>query len=228
MTKQSPNSLELRRQLRQLLLDGLRHPLHHRHHRGRRGGGIAAARREAKGTPCNATDDNLTVRLGPPVLPDYCTAPGRVLVISLHYCSLHGWTARMQGDNSELSAAAAHSSYQATPHRTPSPTYSSETPPYTPTPLELPGFELPRTMAARRGALPFYNNGVSSSMAAQVGCPHLRHRRSSISLASPSWLCPPTPTSTQPRASLLSFRRGGDLGAVGVGDKGAEVGDPAT
>ena len=74
----------------------------------------------------------------------------------------------MQGNNGELLEAAAHSSDQATPHRTPSPTYSSETPPYTPTPLELPGFELPRTMAARRGALPFYNNGVSSSMAAQV------------------------------------------------------------
>ena len=62
MPQHSPNSLELRRQLRQLLLDGLRHPLHHRRHRGRRGGGIAAARRDAKGTPCNATADNLTVR----------------------------------------------------------------------------------------------------------------------------------------------------------------------
>ena len=62
MTKQSPNSLELRRQLRQLLLDGLRHPLHHRRHRGRRGGGVAAARRAAKGTPYNATADNLAVR----------------------------------------------------------------------------------------------------------------------------------------------------------------------
>ncbi|KAG2651278.1 hypothetical protein PVAP13_1NG276719 [Panicum virgatum] len=168
MPQHSPNSLELRRQLRQLLLDGLCHPLHHRRHRGRRGGGVAAARRDAKGTPCNATADNLAVRLGPPVLPDKCTAPCRVLVTSLHYCSLHGWAARMQGNNGELSAAAAHASDQGTSCRTQSPTYSSETPPYTPTPLEPPGFELPRTMAARRGALPFYNNGVSSSMAAQV------------------------------------------------------------
>jgi len=62
MPKHSPNSLELRRQLRQLLLDGLRRPLHHRRHRGCRGGGVATARRAAKGTPYNATADNLAVR----------------------------------------------------------------------------------------------------------------------------------------------------------------------
>jgi len=42
------------------------------------------------------------------------------------------------------------------------------TPQYTPTPLEPPGFELPRTRAARRGALPFYDEGESSYVADEV------------------------------------------------------------
>ena len=51
-------------------------------------------------------------------------------------------------------------------------------PPYTPTPateprgcttsLELPGYELPRTMATHQGALLFYNDGASSNTVAQV------------------------------------------------------------
>ena len=54
------------------------------------------------------------------------------------------------------------------PVRSASPTYSPATPQYTPTPLEPPGFELPRTRAARRGALPFYDEGESSYVADQV------------------------------------------------------------
>ena len=55
-----------------------------------------------------------------------------------------------------------------TPVRSASPTYSPATPQYTPTPLEPPGFELPRTRDARRGALPFYDEGESSYVADEV------------------------------------------------------------
>jgi hypothetical protein len=54
------------------------------------------------------------------------------------------------------------------PVRSASPTYSPATPQYTPTPLEPPGFELLRTRAARRGALPFYDEGESSYVADKV------------------------------------------------------------
>jgi len=55
-----------------------------------------------------------------------------------------------------------------TPVRSASPTHSPATPQYTPTPLEPPGFELPRTRAARRGALPFYDEGESSYVADEI------------------------------------------------------------
>ena len=86
--KRSPKMLQLRRLLRQQILEAFLAPLSRHRRHGRRGGDTAAAAR--RDAPCNATADNLTVRLGPSVTPDHCTVPGRVLVNSLHYCSFHG------------------------------------------------------------------------------------------------------------------------------------------
>ncbi|CAO2210611.1 unnamed protein product [Urochloa humidicola] len=61
----------------------------------------------------------------------------------------------------------------------PSPEYSPETPPHSPTPLHTPtpdiesplDFPIRRTRAARRGALPFYNNAGEGSSSAVLAVP---------------------------------------------------------
>ncbi|KAG2550823.1 hypothetical protein PVAP13_9KG314357, partial [Panicum virgatum] len=167
--------LQLRRLLRQQLLEALFAPVRRSRHHGRRGG--------APADDAHRTND-LAARRGPPVPPDSCTAEGCILGASrargpptprevTSYCPTiggrvhHGWTSFVR-DEGEATAAAPHVFGHASPRRSPSPVYSPETPPYTPTPLEPPGFELPLTMSARRGALPFYNDGASSSAAAEV------------------------------------------------------------
>ncbi|KAG2636309.1 hypothetical protein PVAP13_2NG444903 [Panicum virgatum] len=163
--------LQLRRLLREQLLEALVAPMRRSRRRGRR------ARRV----------DDLAARQGPPVPPDHCTAEGRILVSSPRHCLSHGWTARMRvehGGSPTVSATHGVASPRRsvmprrssspvyspihTPVRSASPTYSPATPQYTPTPLEPPGFELPRTRAARRGALPFYDEGESSYVADEV------------------------------------------------------------
>jgi hypothetical protein len=182
--------LELRRLLRQQLLEALRATLRYPSRRGCHGGGpVDAARR---------TND-LAARQGPLVPPDSCFAEGRILVRSPRQCPSHGWTARVRVEHGGLPAPPEVTTYCpvhgwtsyfhdkggplaavpyaygiASPHRSPSstyslirsslPSYSPETRPYTPTPagesygrvtpLGLPSFEPRGTMAAHRGVLP--------------------------------------------------------------------------
>ncbi|KAG2611250.1 hypothetical protein PVAP13_4KG134305 [Panicum virgatum] len=131
-------------------------------------------------TPCRARWKPCTKqrpRRGPLVPPDHCTVEGRILVSSPRHCLSHGWIAKVRVEHGGSPAASAIQGI-ASPRRSPlpiytpihsaSPTYSPVTPQYTPMPLEPPSFELPRTRAVHRGALPFYDEGESSYVADQV------------------------------------------------------------
>ncbi|PUZ70597.1 hypothetical protein GQ55_2G244800 [Panicum hallii var. hallii] len=151
-------------------------------HALRRGGGHVDA-------PCRT--DDLAACLGPPVPPDSCFVEGRILGARVEcggppappevtaYCPVHGWTSYFH-DEGGPSAAAPHAYGIASPRQSPSParssspSYSPETPPYTPTPAEerygcvTPLGEPRGTMAARHGVPPYYNDATSSSAAAPV------------------------------------------------------------
>ena len=172
MPKRSPKMLQLRRLLREQLLEALLAPMRRSRRRGRRG--IAPA------NGARRVDDLAACQPPHPVPPDHCTAVGRILMSSPRHCLSHGWTARVRVEHGGSPAASATHGVASPrrsvmprrssspvyspihmPVRSASPTYSTATPQYTPTPLEPPGFELPRTRAARRGALPFYDEGES-------------------------------------------------------------------
>ncbi|CAN6323671.1 unnamed protein product [Urochloa humidicola] len=64
---------------------------------GHRGDDGTAARR----TPwADSEASDLAARLGPPVSPDSCIAPKRILVSSPRHCAGHGWTARVRLEGS--------------------------------------------------------------------------------------------------------------------------------
>jgi hypothetical protein len=80
------------------------------------------------------------------------------------YCPRHGWTNYARRD--DCPSSTEHGFTKASPHRAISPGYTPATPLYSPTPAAPPEFLLRGTIAARRGALPFYMAaGGSSSMA---------------------------------------------------------------
>jgi hypothetical protein len=135
------------------------------------------------------------------------------------FCSVHGWTSYFH-DEGGPSAAVPHAYGIASPWRSPSltyspirsssPSYSAETPPYTPTPAEErggrvrplvpPGFEPRRTMAARSGVPPYYNN-EKSSLATTLA------DYSELELTPPP---PPlAPTSARPNTTAAANRRPG-------------------
>jgi hypothetical protein len=84
----------LRRLMRQQLVELLRAPAR----RSRRGRGHASRRAAARKAARAASSDSSTLatRRGPPVMPDVCTAPERILVQSPRHCPSHGWTARVR------------------------------------------------------------------------------------------------------------------------------------
>lgn len=111
----------------------------------------AACRAELAGDPERSDDlivdappldEDLAARRGPPVPPDHCTTEGQILVSSPRHCLSHGWTSRVRVEH-----GGSRTSLQlhgiASPHRSPSPSYTLVTPLYTPTTPEPPGFKLP-------------------------------------------------------------------------------------
>ncbi|PUZ53227.1 hypothetical protein GQ55_5G036500 [Panicum hallii var. hallii] len=144
-----------------------------------------------------ASSDSSTLATGrgPPVMPDTCTAPERILVESPHHCEshgcitrvwlrpdglpqevpdmvmpyypCHGWTNYARRDAGPSSTE--HGFTMASPRCAISPDYTLATPLYSPTPAKPLEFLLRGTIAARRSTLPLYMAaGSSSSMAAAV------------------------------------------------------------
>jgi hypothetical protein len=100
-------------------------------------------------------------------MPDVCTAPDYFLVESPHHCGSHGLTLRVWLPLVSLQREDVI--IAASPHRATSPVASP--PEHTPTPVGLPGSFIRRTMAARSGALPFYNSTEGGSSSSDVVAP---------------------------------------------------------
>ena len=90
--------LQLRRLLREQLLEALVAPMRRSRRRGRCGIAPTDGARRA---------DDLAARQGPPVPPDHCTAEGRILVSSPRHCLSHGWTTRVRVEHGGSPAASA-------------------------------------------------------------------------------------------------------------------------
>jgi hypothetical protein len=191
---------------RHLLARILRHLLHQQvdallrapARRPRRGWGSAGYARHGSrrddGAAARSNDSStLATRCGSPVLPNNYTAPDRFPVESPRRCDSHGLTARVRLHLVGLQQENVVD--PASPHRAislvASPEYTPASPERTPTPVGPPGFFIIRTMAARTGALPFYNNlGGGSSSASMTASPNF------IDLEPPS--PPPPPASWAP------------------------------
>ncbi|CAO2179884.1 unnamed protein product [Urochloa humidicola] len=134
----------LRRIMRQQLLRAI-----HLHAMGgrQRWASVHQAHPQAPPTGGLSTAERLAC-LSPPMLPDHCSVAGKIPVANPRYYSEHGWTAQARPgfalpspqliiDVSSSSSSPAHS-----------PVYIPGTPPS----------ETRRTMAARHGVPPYYNN----------------------------------------------------------------------
>ncbi|CAN6243095.1 unnamed protein product [Urochloa humidicola] len=124
-------------------------PVHQAHPQAPPTGGLSTAERLA----C----------LGPPMLPDHCSAAGRIPVANPRYCSEHGWTAQARpGFALPSPRQIIEVSYSST-----SPVHSPVYTPASPTPPA----ELRRTMAARRRVPPLYSSTGENSGEAAVETP---------------------------------------------------------
>jgi hypothetical protein len=118
----------------------------------------------------------------PPVMPDNCTAPDRFLVESPHHYNSHGLTARLQltvGLQRDDVVITAHHGFTSSRYLASG--FTRVHPGVTGAHSDAvgpPGSFIRRTMAARSGALPYYNStGGGSSSSAVV-----RRRTSSTSI----------------------------------------------
>jgi hypothetical protein len=180
----------LRRLMRQQLVELLRAPAR----RSRRGKGRASRRAAARKAARAASSDSSTLatRRGPPVMPDVCTAPERILVQSPRHCPSHGWTARVRlpqemppvvtafchnhGGWANFARRDEDSSSEEldSPRREPSPGYTPATPPRTSSaapPVAPPEFLLRGIIAAHRGAPPFYLSAGEGSNSTVMAAP---------------------------------------------------------
>ncbi|CAN6371865.1 unnamed protein product [Urochloa humidicola] len=182
---------------------------------GRHRDNIAPVQIDSDSDSSRDAEDQAAQR-GLPALPDACLAPNRIRVTSPRHCNTHGctviprvvleeeganvvaayccarhgWRNFLTWEDSPCCYSSPTPSPPRSPPRAPATPPNSPVPPNTPTPVEAPSeFLIQGTIAARRGAPPFYLSAGGSSSTSVAAPPGFAHPEPAFA--------PPSPTPTR-------------------------------